>query len=254
MARTFNGSDDVLDAAATPLGSTPAACSIGGWIKPADITSNNEIGGVYNSANHQDLVGLVFAGGVGGDPVRFTVGQNGVGFDQTDSTSGYSAGVWQHGLGTKNAFGGTACFLNGGNKGTNTTSKTNTVDRVSVGLRNDASPSNPCNGDIADFVLYDNDLNDAEAAALPTGVSAMRVRTDDIVTYLPLVDGSNYAADLFSATVFSEGGTGTTDAAGPPIELPPIFGMGGGIGVGGGAAQLVNGDGFHLVDSKALVA
>ena len=92
---------------------------------------------------------------------------------------------WSHVAGVIASTTSRAAYLNGGSKGTNTTSVAPAgMNRVRVGLS--STDGAPFDGRIAEFAIWNVDLTDAEVAALATGINPMGVRRGSLVGYWPL--------------------------------------------------------------------
>lgn len=106
-----------------------------------------------------------------------------------ESTGTFSTNTWTHACGVFAAADDRAAFLNGGNKGTNSTSATPTgIDRLSVARAGDFTPGNYFSGAVAELAIWNAALSDAEVAILGADrYSPLLVRPQNLVVYLPLV-------------------------------------------------------------------
>ncbi len=111
---------------------------------------------------------LFAAGGAGGDPLWWHVEAGGN--DYAETTSGYSANQWHMAVAVEASSISRAVYLDGGNKGTNTTdlSPAN-ADRIRLGYAGDTTPDNPASVKIAVAAVYNMALSDADVIALWNG-------------------------------------------------------------------------------------
>jgi hypothetical protein len=68
----------------------------------------------------------------------------------------------------------------------NTTSRApSSVDRLSVGVKDDSSPDTPLNGRVGHVAIWNVALTDQDMASLGVGVSPLRMKRDNLVFYAP---------------------------------------------------------------------
>lgn len=208
MARTFNGSDAYIAAAATPVSAVPI--TIACWANLANVTANHTLVSISDVGSDIRYFRLYAAGADAGDFVKFD-SRDGT-LATAASSAAYSASTWQHFCGTSSAVNARAAYLNGANSGTNTTSVTPTLlDATDIGRLNRLTPTNFCNGSIAEVGIWSAALTDAEIASLAKGVSPRLVRPQSLAFYVPMV------RDIFDfkGLTLTPGGTATTVTAGP---------------------------------------
>lgn len=130
---------------------------------------------------------------------------------QAVSSTTISSGVPFHACGVWSANDARAAYLNGSGKGTNATSITPSgIDRCAVGVGYGSSLTQPLapvgsggDGFIAEVGVWSAALDDAEVAALATGLSPLLVRPSSLVRYFPLLG-------LYSPEIDLRGGAGLT--------------------------------------------
>lgn len=107
--------------------------------------------------------------------------------------TGYSDDVWHHACLVEALSNDRRGYMDGTTKGTNSVSRTPSgVDRLSVGLADDSTPTNRLGGEAAEIAVWDVALSDDEAAILGLGYSPLLVRPQSLVFYNPLfVNGDN---------------------------------------------------------------
>jgi len=104
------------------------------------------------------------------------------------STGSVTMNQWQHLCCVFPSSASRSAFVNGGNKGTNSTSVSiSGLDRTCIGRFGDASPSGYFDGPIAEAAVWDAALTDAEVASLAAGFSPLLIRPANLVAYWPLV-------------------------------------------------------------------
>lgn len=206
MARLFNGSTDSIRAA-TPVTAAPISVSL--WARTSSVTLDEDpLSIVDMSAAATQRFRVNFAGTVGGDPVRAVTNAA-----IAASSSGFSANTWHHVLAVFGASNSRAAYIDGGSKGTNTTSATPTgIDGITIGCRDgDTGAAAFFVGDIAEVAVYDVELSDADALSLAKGKCPKGVRSDNLVYYVSLVRA---IMDYSGAVTLTE--TATTSVSSHP--------------------------------------
>lgn len=134
----------------------------------------------------------------------------------TSSTGVPSAGVPFHWAGVFAAANDRRAFINGGSKGTNSTNQApTTLNRTSLGLRDNVSNANPITGGISHVGVWNIALSDADIAALGAGAHPTKVRPDALVACWPIIGVSPEINLLSNTTTMSIVGslTQTNDLA-----------------------------------------
>lgn len=228
MARSNTGStSNYLAVSGTPVTAVPATLAC--WFYAADVTANYNLMGV-TTADAATYVALQVGGAVGGDPVR-AIQENPPNLGIAVTSTGYTASAWHHACGVFSANNSRAAYLNGGGKGTETTSVPGgyTWADMSVGAFKGSSSSvfSPINGRVAHAAIWSAALGDDEVAALAKGVCPLRVRPQSLVCYWPLYgNGSpepNYGRNGSTYNLTMNGTMAQAD--GPPAS--PLFGSAG---------------------------
>jgi hypothetical protein len=163
-AYSFDGVDDELTLASAPR--TAAPLSFGAWFRSGSATVNQALVmlGVAGTADNRFM--LYAAGATAGDPVvtdaRTTTTTNAA------STTGYSPSTWHSACGVYASTTSRAAFIDGGSKGTDTTSKSPASVAVTrVGRL--PSGAFPMNGHIGYIFIWSVALSDAEVATFHSG-------------------------------------------------------------------------------------
>ena len=130
--------------------------------------------------------------------------------------------VWQNGCGVWAGIADRRAFLNGGSKGTNTTSLTVTagdVLRTAVGLTRELGNFAGMIGQIAHPAIWDVALTDDEVAMLGAGLSPLRVRPESLVMYLPYLGRDGPEIDIARGRTLAVTGA-TASSNEPPLIWP----------------------------------
>ena len=115
--------------------------------------------------------------------------------NNANSTNNFAINTWFHAAAVFTSATLRAIFLNGGFKGTQSTSRTPTgIDRLLIGVEGGtsgvATPWAPGGtGDIAEIGIWNVALTDGEVLTLSQGFSPLLVRPQNLVHYMPLVRG-----------------------------------------------------------------
>lgn len=106
------------------------------------------------------------------------------------TTTAPSTSVWSHAAGVFASATDRRAFLNGGSKGTNTTSVTfsTALNRTLIGVRLRSNTyAQGMDGKIAECAIWDTDLTDDEVASLAKGVRADLIRPQNLAFYAPII-------------------------------------------------------------------
>lgn len=189
MARETNGSSSLLYTNGTPV--TAAPLTMAGWAYSDTLSGKR----CLLNINHEN--------GSGGGLQHFALGLDGntdklyfqaaAGSDITaNTTTTASVSTWQHYCGVATSATDRKVFLNGGGKGTSTTSTTpGTTTQVVLGSWSRGTDAlvqifDRWDGRLAELTLYNSDLSDTEVAVLASGFRPISVRSANCVAYWPL--------------------------------------------------------------------
>lgn len=145
--------------------------------------------------------------------------------DATTSTT-FAANTWFHACGVWAAANDRRVFLNGGGKGTQTTSRTPSgLSRASIGAGDSSSvidtwaPSGT--GMIAEVAKWSIALTDAEVALIAAGMSPLKMHPEALTDYWPIYGDSQPEINLISNDrTMSVVGTLTQSTVRPRIIMP----------------------------------
>jgi hypothetical protein len=121
---------------------------------------------------------------------------DGVSTSQANSTTNGTSGAWNHACAVYAAANSRAAYVNGGSKGTETTSRTpSSLIRTGIGRRVGLN-NTYMNGLIAEAAIWDVALTDAEVAVLAARACPLLVRPGNLVSYWPLIGRFSPEIDL----------------------------------------------------------
>ena len=218
MARLFNDAalDRLVYTGAAAVTGVPLTMAC--WFYCDDATQQLALVSIGDTAGGDNWIVLRVNGEDVGDPVQAAVAN--VSGAVASSSTGYSVNTWHHAAATFTAVDNRAAYIDGGSKGTDTTSITPAgLDATGIGVRVKSSNDTHFSGRIAEAAIWNVALSDAEVAALAKGFSPTLMRPDTLVGYWPLF--GNDASELdrwenrFDMTV-----TGATKADHPRIYYP----------------------------------
>lgn len=214
MARSNTGStSNYFTNASTPVTGVP--CTIASWFNVANVTTFFNLVALTDAGGNAYAT-LALAGDVGGDPVQAI--QSDFGEVTASTSAGFSASTWQHACGVYSATNSRAAYLNGGSKGTNSSSPPSSGHawaNTSVGAFKGSSTSvfSPINGSMAETAVWNVALTDDEVLSLARGVSPRLVRPTGLVAYWPLVGRFSPELDLGNTGAYPLTMTGTMATA-----------------------------------------
>ena len=132
------------------------------------------------------------------------------------ATAAITAGTWHHVCGVAVSTTDRRCFLDGGNKGTNTTSKGDpTVTETAIGSR--TSTNDFFDGKLAEIAIWNIALTDAQVLMLARRVSPLSIRPDALVHYWPLYGVGSPEPDYIGTLNMTLNNTPTIDDN-PPVQ------------------------------------
>jgi hypothetical protein len=215
VARDFNGTNQALEFAGTPVTAVPLtlACwflydagNLKRHLIALDESGANGHVALY-AANGSTLVIEAEALNAAGSAGR------------ADTSTTFSTGAWNHACAVFTSATSRAAFLNGGGKGTNATSISATPGLTRIGCRVIAGSNvgNFMDGKIAEAAVWNVALADDEVLMLARGFSPLLVRRKSLVAYWPILGRLSPEIDLV-------GNRGLTLTSAPPqYEHPRVF-------------------------------
>jgi hypothetical protein len=185
MAYDFNGTNQYLSVVSAPATAVPLTLAC--WFFPDTITANYNLFQI-NDGSESNRFGLAALGGLAGDPIRVFV-QSSSSSSQSDTTTGFSSGIWQHACGVFSANNSRTVYLNAANPATSTTTTTPSgLNKVEIAFRTAAgTPGLFLDGRLAEVGIWNAALTSAEVASLAKGMTCDKIRPQSLVFYAPLV-------------------------------------------------------------------
>jgi hypothetical protein len=221
---------------------TAVPVSMACWFRVTGVAAAQTLMSLQNSAAIQNRD--CFYLGVATDSTVNARESSAAGSGVASTSTTVSLDTWSHACGVFATDADRRVYLNGGGKGTNTTSRTPaSINRTSIG-RNGSSSAGAAQdyvgGRIAEAAMWSVALTDADAACLALGFSPLLIRPESLIAYWPLIGRHSTEIDVvggFGMTV-----TGATVADHTRIYMPrrPMLAVPtaeGGSGAGSTAAQ-----------------
>lgn len=212
MSRTFAANTDALQVANAFLTGVPF--SLFCWMRQTNNANTlNFLIGVSGSANNRAGIGVNVTTLAAAAAVR-----DGSATSSANSTTGITLSAWNAVGGVFTSATDRAVYLNGGNKGTNTASRTaagvNSL-RIGSGFNSQFGMQ----GQMAHCAAWNIALSDADMLSLGTGTNPLNVHPEALVLYLPYVGRDSPEIDIIGGrTLTVTGATSSTEE--PPITFP----------------------------------
>lgn len=186
---------------------TAVPLTLAGWVNLSSLATTQSILLVDDNTDNNRLeLGVLLTTGVVRAITRAT-NLNSIAL----STSGISTGVWQHIAAVFASASDRRAYANGGNKGTEATSKTPAgIARTRAGVT--AGGNNQMGGSGAELAAWSVALSDAEVAVLATGISPYEVQRANLIAYWPLIGVDSPEPDVVGAFPLTLTGTPTQSA------------------------------------------
>jgi hypothetical protein len=219
MARSFNGTSQYAQYAGAVVTGYPF--TLAAWVKPGENGLENDfvlsLSDVSENAVYQ---AIVLGGGAGGDEGKVIAVSRNTTLAAAKTSAAMSAGTWNHAAGVFSSATSRAAYLNGGNKGTETTNITFAagIDTTAIGRLSRPTPAAYFHGSCAEAGVWAAALSDEEIAALAAGLSPPHVRPGALVAYWPLFARATNEEDWVGGNTLTV--TGATAADHPRIIYP----------------------------------
>ncbi len=187
-----DASSEYLGNASAVLTAVPISMAC--WFYSDSLTVNQSLISLADASASNQAFAMYAAGNRAGDKLSLLTFAGST--DWCESSSAYTANTWHHACGVWAAINDRTVYLDGGNSGTSSVSRTPTgIDRTGIGLLYRSSPSAYMSGRIAEVAMWNVALTAAEAAILAKGFSPLFVRPASLVAYWPLVGQRDPAID-----------------------------------------------------------
>ena len=253
MARDFTvASSQYLGTETEPVTGVPVTVSL--WFNADTNGSEWTLLLIENNVTSQYFYLGAQASGAGSNIVFLTADGSGSAFAET--STGYSTGVWNHACGVSGAANSRAAYLNGGGKGTNTTSRTPSgLTRMRVG---GFGSSPDMDGKIAEVAVWNVALTDDEVLMLSLGFSPLLIRPGNLISYWPIIGRTSPEIDIVGGNALTVNGSAPVSAH-PRVFMPRRrqlkTAQGGAFSIVAGAgAYTLTGQNASLEHSRTMVA
>ena len=219
MAREFDRpSGDVAVNGSAVVSGTPLTMAC--WFKTTDNVNGMALVSVATDGSDDNRFTMIASGFVAGDPIRAIAKTTSVA--AIDSSAGYSTGVWQHAAAVFASPTSRSAYVNGGNKGTSTTSRAPSGMNQTALARSSTVTPMRYDGDLGEVAIWNVALTDAEIAALGRGVNPRLIRPGALAFYAPLWGTSNPERDYTRGQRhLTLTGTTLSDEHPPVQPMPP---------------------------------
>jgi len=161
-----DASSQYAQADKSAVGLNPTALSLLTWFNSDDAAADQTLIQVTQAVTANSYHTLYLVGSLAGDYLR--AGTNGVPtFTYAATTKGFTVGRWHQAAGVFRGNNYRAAYIDGANKGTDTTASTNgNLDRTAIGAMRDSTPGYYMSGRIAVAMIWKRALSDSEIAYL----------------------------------------------------------------------------------------
>lgn len=217
MAYDFDGSTHYLQSGANTAGFANEPLTFAIWFQADINTAAEQIFGTGEDASTNNAFRLLVRGDLAGDPVQFITRQTAAD-DTVNTSTGFTVGTWHHACGIAAATNDRRVFIDGGSKGTDTSTTDVAIGNSSISIgawRANGSTFNPFNGRLAEAGIWTVALTDEEVLSLARGMSPLLVRPQSLVFYAPIVRGLGDVKGGLTLTA-----SGATVATHPRVIMP----------------------------------
>lgn len=187
MARLLNdASNEYLAVAQAVVSGEPFSFSA--WVNSSDGADDQYVISIADKdvANQYHGIGLNSDVGVPDGAKAYTRDSSGI--VEAKTSTDWVADTWHNVVGVWASSSSRAIYLDGGGKGTNSTSRSvSGLDRLCIGVSADSTPIDHLTGGICEVGVWDVALTDTEAAILGLGYSPLFVRPQSLVAYWRLI-------------------------------------------------------------------
>lgn len=190
MARTFTSAGaSYLYRTSVPVSGTPLTLSL--WFRVTNATAHHTLCFLSRSTAGIGYLGISARGDVSGDPVQAYKDNGTAPASVATSSSGFSANTWHHVAQVVSGDAGNTVYLDGGNSGSDSTSRSfasMSLDRFSLAaFWYSAAKSGTVDGSVADVAIWSAALDVSEIQAMASGLrTSDQVRPESLVAQWPL--------------------------------------------------------------------
>ena len=217
MAHRFDGSGEASKLGNSAVGMPNGApLTLACWFNSDSASASGGLLGIgATDANNTDAFFLLVDNGVNLDART----RDGGSATFARATASVSNNTWHHACGVYRSSTDRSCFLDGGNEGTNSTSKNPATPLDNIRIAALLNGGTDFDGDIAEAAIWDTDLTNEEVAALGKGASPLTIRPGNLVAYWPMIRDSGTLNDKLGVNNLNLIGT-TGPANHPRIATP----------------------------------
>ncbi len=211
MARLFTAASSSRLVTTTPP-VTAVPMTIAAMFRRTTTAAFSAIVSITNNTTNSDNF-ILAAGNAGNIQAE---SDNSIDFVVATAGAAYSANVWTHACAVFASGSSRSAYINGGNKGTDTTAESTApagINRMAIGVRENLTRDAKFDGDIAEVGVWNVALTDAEVAILGLGISPLFVRPASLITYLPMYGGYSPEIDITGNKVFTDTSTAASSTA-----------------------------------------
>lgn len=247
MSRNFSAaSSQYLSVSAAVVTDVPLTMAC--WFRANDVTADRTLMVLGDTTDGDPRFELLIMGAVAGDPVQASTANILGETNNANTTTGYSANTWHHACGVWASATDRRAFIDGGSKGTNTTSTAVTgLDTLRIGTRL-AANARFMDGLIAEAAIWNVALSDGEVKALGSGCPVLSVRPGSIVAYYPLYGIASPEVDYTVNRKHLTVTNGPTQGRHAPVQS--AWGNTESAIVGGSAAFVPNAAHIHYIQPE----
>jgi len=185
MAYDFNGTNQRLSIASSPVTATPLTLAC--WFNSDTVAANQRLIHLFGSTGN-DYYDLATRGADAGDPVSAIVNSQNAGQIEIVSTStGYSANTWHHACGVFTNSASRTAYIDAGSAVTGTVTSVPLIAPNALQIGSFSTNIQYMNGRIAEVGIWNAALTAGEIASLARGMTCDKVRPQSLVFYAPLV-------------------------------------------------------------------
>jgi hypothetical protein len=182
MAYEFNGTNQYLNTASTPVTGTPLTLAC--WFNSDSATALQFLLSI--DAGGANYYAIAAAGNSAGDPVSIFYRGPGIGNRVVSTSTGYSVGTWHHACGVFSNTTDRTVYIDAGSSTSESfTQNINNATGIKIGTL--AGGSQFPDGRIAEVGIWNAALTAAEIASLAKGMTCDKVRPQSLVFYAPLI-------------------------------------------------------------------
>lgn len=225
MSVVLDGVNQYLRINANPPGGPGTPISISAWAKLDNATATHPVVG-FDDATADNYL-MQARGAIAGDPMAAAAHHLGGDWEIADTTTGYTASTWEHILVVFASTTSRSSYIDGGSKGIDTANVPVTwVGNGYWAIGSYGALSSFLAGKVAEVVVWNTILTDAQAAELAGGASPNTIESGNLKAWWPLYDNAKDVVGGFDLTAYNSPTYDTSDhlaGAGAPAPVDKTF-------------------------------